>query len=288
MDIWEVKQVIATGRSVSLKNEQQKLSNMKKIIFLFAFILIALTGFSQDTLSQFKKDSLIEGNDTLRYRILYPENFDAKKTYPLVIYLHGSGERGHDNTNQLKYVVPFFESIEKQEPSIIIAPQCPDTLSWAKLKIAPGNYFSTKREFIFYPESAPTPAMRLLISLTKKWHSESFVNKNKIYVGGLSMGGMGTYKMLIRKPVSFAAAFVICGGTNVITLKQKLGKTPIWIFHGADDPVVSVDYARQVVSALQMDKKEVKYTEYPGVGHDSWLKAFQEKELIPWLYEHKR
>ncbi|WP_447643032.1 MULTISPECIES: carboxylesterase family protein [Chitinophagaceae] len=261
---------------------------MKKMIVLFASILVSAAGFSQDTLSRFKSDSLIEGSDTLRYRILYPDNFDATKAYSLVIYLHGSGERGHDNTSQLKYVVPFFETIEQQFPSVIIAPQCPDSSFWAKIKVAPGNYFSTKREIIFYPESTPTPAMRLLVSLTKKWQSEKFIDKNKVYIGGLSMGGMGTYEMLIRKPVPFAAAFVICGGTNVITLKQKLGKTPIWIFHGADDPVVSVDYARQIVSALQMDKKEVKYTEYPGVGHDSWLKAFQEKDLVPWLFQHKR
>lgn len=249
---------------------------------------IGHTAFCQDDISQFKADSIVEGKDTLRYRILYPPNFDAKKSYPLFIYLHGSGERGHDNTSQLKYVVPFLESIQQQNPSIIIAPQCPDSLDWARIKIAPGNYFSTKREIIFSPDGVPTTPMRLLVTLSKKWQSENFVDKNKVYIGGLSMGGMGTYEMLIRKPIPFAAAFVICGGTNVITLKQKLGKTPIWIFHGANDPIVSVDYARQVVSMLQMEKKEVKYTEYPGVGHDSWLKAFQEKDLIPWLYQHKR
>ncbi len=261
---------------------------MKRTIFSLLFCLLAFIGFGQDSLSSFKRDSLIEGSDTLRYRILFPENFDEKKSYPLVIYLHGSGEKGSDNTKQLKYVVPFFESIEKQNPSIIIAPQCPDSSSWAKIKTTPGNYFGSKREIIFYPESAPTSAMRLLISLTKKWQSEKFIDKNKVYIGGLSMGGMGTYEMLIRKPVPITAAFVICGGTNVLTLKQKMGKTPIWIFHGADDPIVSVDYARQVVSMLQLEKREVKYTEYPGVGHDSWLKAFQEKDLIPWLFQHKR
>ncbi|MFT4204138.1 MAG: dienelactone hydrolase family protein [Chitinophagaceae bacterium] len=260
---------------------------MKQFIFVTTFILIGLSAYSQDTLSQFKSDSLIEGNDTLRYRILYPDNFDAKKSYPLVIFLHGSGERGHDNTKQLKYVVPFFESIEQQQPSIILAPQCPDTAFWAKIKVDSPKY-TPNRKIIFYPDNTPTPPMCLLLSLTKKWQSEKCVDKNRVYIGGLSMGGMGTYEMLIRKPVPFAAAFVICGGTNVITLKQKIGKTPIWVFHGADDPVVSVNYARQVVSILQMEKKEIKYTEYPGVGHDSWLKAFQEKDLVPWLFQHQR
>lgn len=261
---------------------------MKRLFLAIALLLVCLNGFSQEDLSKFKADSIIEGNDTLRYRILYPDNFDAKKQYPLFFFLHGAGERGNDNTKQLKFVVPFMESIESQHPSVIIIPQCSDSSFWAKMKIAPGNYFGAKREIIFYPESAPTIAMKLLISLTKKWQSEKFIDKNMVYIGGLSMGGMGTYELLIRKPIPFAAAFVICGGTNVITLKQKLGKTPLWIFHGVNDPIVSVDYSRQVVSMLQREKREVKYTEYPGVGHDSWLNAFQDKELIPWLYQHKR
>jgi len=261
---------------------------MKQLLSIAAFLLTGFSAWAQEDISRFKADSIIEGDDTLRYRILLPENFDAGKQYPLVIYLHGSGERGRDNTSQLKYVVPFMQSIEQQNPSIILAPQCSDSSSWAKTKTAPATYFATKRDIVFYPEDKPTSAMQLLISLTKKWQSEKCVDKNKIYIGGLSMGGMGTYEMLIRKPVPFAAAFVICGGTNVIALKQKIGKTPIWVFHGADDPVVSVDYARQAVSMLQREKKEVKYTEYPGTGHDSWLKAFQEKDLIPWLYQHKK
>ena len=267
--------------------QTKNIPNMKQFFFLFACVLAGTTGFSQDNLSRFKSDSIMDGKDTLRYRILYPDSFDGEKSYPLFIYLHGSGERGHDNTSQLKYVVPFLESIEKQNPCIILAPQCPDTMDWAKIKVAPGDYFTTKRAIVFYPESVPTAPMRLLLSLAKKWQSEKFVDRNRVYVGGLSMGGMGTYELLVRKPVPFAAAFVICGGTNVITLKQKLGKTPIWIFHGTNDPVVSVDYARQVVSALQLEKKEVKYTEYPGVGHDSWIRAFQEKDLIPWLFRHE-
>ncbi|PZP43766.1 MAG: phospholipase [Pseudopedobacter saltans] len=261
---------------------------MKKSLVTIISAFICLHALSQNAIDQFQSDSIIEGSDTLRYRILYPKGFDPSKQYPLFFFLHGSGERGKDNTSQLKYVMPFMESIESQHPSVIIAPQCPDSSFWAKIKSTPGNYFGSKREIIFYPESTPTPAMRLLVSLTKKWQSEKFIDKNMVYIGGLSMGGMGTYELLIRKPIPFAAAFVICGGTNVITLKQKLGKTPIWIFHGANDPIVPVEYGRQVSSMLQREKKEVKYTEYPGVGHDSWLNAFQEKELIPWLYQHKR
>ena len=261
---------------------------MKQVAFFICLILLSLCSLAQEDVSQFKADSIVDGKDTLRYRLLYPSNFSNENQYPLVIFLHGAGERGHDNTSQLKYAVPFFQNIEKQNPSIIIVPQCPDSSFWAKVKTTPGNYFNPKPEFTFYPDGNPTPAMKCLITLAKKWHAEKFVNKNQIYIGGLSMGGMGTYELLIRRPIPFTAAFVICGGTNVITLKNKIGKTPIWIFHGEQDPIVSVDYARQIYAMMKREDKEVKYTEYPGVGHDSWLKALQEKDLIPWLFQHKR
>ncbi|HYC28023.1 MAG TPA: dienelactone hydrolase family protein, partial [Chitinophagaceae bacterium] len=110
----------------------------------------------------------------------------------------------------------------------------------------------------------------------------------RIYVGGLSMGGMGTFEILWRKPGFFAAAFPICGG-GATSMISTYGKDfPIWVFHGSSDPVVNVEYSRQMVGGLQDAGAKVKYSEYPGVKHDSWTNAFAEPDLLPWLFSQQK
>jgi len=114
------------------------------------------------------------------------------------------------------------------------------------------------------------------------------VDSRRIYVGGLSMGGFGTFEILWRRPQLFAAAFPICGGGNPVGVNLYGKKFPIWVFHGAADDVVPVANSRIMVDALKTAGAKVKYTEYPGVKHDSWKNAFAEPELLPWLFAKKR
>jgi predicted peptidase len=110
------------------------------------------------------------------------------------------------------------------------------------------------------------------------------VNTKKIYIGGLSMGGMGTFEMLWRKPHFFAAAFAICGGGNPEKVSDYASGFPIWVFHGDSDPTVKVGNSRLMVNALKKAGAKVKYTEYPGVAHNSWDNAFAEPGLLDWLF----
>ena len=122
--------------------------------------------------------------------------------------------------------------------------------------------------------------MELMNNMVK----EGMAKTRQIYVGGLSMGGFGTFEILWRKPHFFAAAFPICGGGNPGKVEVYARKFPIWVFHGGSDPVVPVANSHLMVNALKAAGADVKYTEYPGVGHDSWKNAFAEPELLPWLF----
>jgi predicted peptidase len=114
------------------------------------------------------------------------------------------------------------------------------------------------------------------------------VDTNRRYVGGLSMGGFATYDILWRKPHVFAAAFPICGGGNPDQVNLYATNFPIWIFHGSIDPVVPVANSRLMYKTLRAAGADVKYTEYPGVKHDSWKKAFAEPNLLPWLFAQRK
>jgi predicted peptidase len=122
--------------------------------------------------------------------------------------------------------------------------------------------------------------MELLDSLVKL----SYVDVNRIYIGGLSMGGMGTFELLARRPKIFAAAFPICGGGNPKNVKRYAQRVKLWVFHGESDDVVPLYHSQRMVDAIKKDKGDVRFSVYPGVGHNSWENAFAEPELLPWLF----
>ncbi|UKJ08959.1 prolyl oligopeptidase family serine peptidase [Solitalea lacus] len=247
---------------------------------LFIFPSIPLQAQNLDL---FLKKEFILKNDTLKYRILLPENFDAAKKYPLILFLHGAGERGSDNEKQLVHGSKLFlsDSIRKQFPAIVIFPQCPENQFWSnvKIKITPDH-----REFTFQANGEPTTPLALVQKFMKNFIAQGNVDNKRIYIMGLSMGGMGTFELLWRNPKLFAAAIPICGGAHPATVKQYAKHTAVWIFHGADDPVVPVDFSRQMFEALKQAKAEAKYTEYPGIGHNSWDNTFAEPQLLSWLF----
>ncbi|WP_236642044.1 GDSL-type esterase/lipase family protein [Dokdonia sinensis] len=222
---------------------------------------------------------------TLGYQMLKPKNFDPNKTYPVHLFLHGAGERGDDNTAQLTHGSELFVQKNDEFPAIIIFPQCPKDDYWAQVDITRNEQMG-ENIFSFPEVSEPTWAMGAVISLMDEMVKKVYVDKSRIYVGGLSMGGMGTYEMLHRRPDMFAAATAICGGGNLANIKNWASKTPIWIFHGEDDGVVPARYSKLITEALMRNEATPKISFYPNVKHNSWDNAFSEPDFFSWIYSH--
>lgn len=257
-----------------------------KFVFL-AFIFCSTSLLNAQDLSLYQKKYFIHNNDTLPYRILFPLNYDPSKKYPLILFLHGSGERGDNNESQLAHGSRLFlrDSIRQNYPSIVVFPQCPQESYWSNVNRSEDKH--GEERYVFQTGGEPTAAMALLQRLLKKIIKDYPVEKKQIYVGGLSMGGMGTFEIVWRNPKLFAAAFPICGGADVASAK-RFKKLPWWIFHGGKDDVVLPQFSQRIVTALEKLNADVKFTFYPEANHNSWDSAFAEPGLMPWLFsKHK-
>ena len=258
---------------------------MKKTAFILLIITSVISTKAQDT-NLYKPEKFIQGTDTLLYRILMPENFDKTKTYPVLLFLHGAGERGNDNQAQLVHGGKLFlrPEVRANYPAIVIFPQCPEDSYWSNVK---SSMVNGKRNFEFEKGGKPTLAMKMVMSLMEQVKDLPYTDNKRIYAGGLSMGGMGTFEILRRMRGEFAAAFAVCGGDNPENVR-KYKNIPLWIFHGAKDDVVPPENSQIIADALKAKKADVKFTMYPEANHNSWDQAFAEPELISWLFSHKR
>jgi predicted peptidase len=252
-----------------------------KLISLLLIFCCPFAGVSQDLSMYQKKEFTSSDGGKLLYRILLPEEYDRAKKYPLVLVLHGAGERGSDNEKQLMHGAKMFldPGVRKKYPAIVVFPQCPETGYWSSVKI---DRSQTPLQLDFdYTRPIPEPlllAMKLLQELVAKER----VDSRCVYITGLSMGGMGTFEAVHRYRDSFAAALPICGGGD--TVRYEKVKTPFWVFHGDADAVVDVQYSRAMVDRLKEMKVKVKYTEYSGVNHNSWDSAFAEPNFLKWMF----
>jgi predicted peptidase len=219
------------------------------------------------------------------YRLQMPKTLNSSASYPLVLFFHGSGERGDDNHKQLRHGVARFAAPDSQAnyPCLVVAPQCP-----ADLDNQP-TMWTGERERMHLLKLAPKAAapLRTALELVIAVQEEFPVDKDRVYVTGISMGGFATWEALIRYPEKFAAAIPVCGGGDA-SCADRLRNIPIWAFHGADDPTVPVQYSRSMVEMIERAGGHPRYTEYPGVGHNSWDRAYAEPELLSWLFSHKR
>ncbi len=259
---------------------------MKKIIKQILLILILIGGISLSAShaqpSRFEKSRFIgDKGDTLNYRILTPDSNPNRK-YPLVIFLHGSGERGNDNDAQLKWGVMNFATDQsmKMYPAIVIVPQCPVNQSWSNFDSKPNS-----REM--HLKNSPSKPMEVLHQLILQLIKTVPVDTNRIYITGLSMGGFGTYDAIARYPNLFAAAVPVCGGGD-ISKAPVFAHIPIWILHGSEDPAVDPLFSLDMVSALFKAKANPGLTMYPEFGHFSWLAAYSDPLVIEWMFrQHK-
>jgi len=225
------------------------------------------------------------GGAEYHFRVFIPKGWSRNKKSPIVLFLHGAGERGDDNLAQTK--IGIGPSILRQQdklPFIIVLPQCPRNRWWTE-------------------PDMQAQAMQALEQTIKEFNAD----RARTYLTGLSMGGYGSWFLAANNPSRFAAVAVVCGGVrpppgiNVprpndgftaaadpyAAVAAKVVKTPVWVFHGGADPVVPVSESRKMVEAIKAAGGSVRYNEYEGVGHNSWDQAYGETEFFSWMLAHK-
>lgn len=251
-------------------------------IVMLCIAVIALPAANAQSTNLFSPQSYTNGKgDTLFYRQLTPDA-NPKRHYPLIIFLHGSGERGSDNIAQLKWGVMNFATEQNllKYPAVIIAPQCPNNAGWTQ----PGRDRSVTSMSM---ASSPTKPMELLLELIKKMKAQGQIDTARIYITGLSMGGFGTFDAIEREPGLFAAAVPVCGGGDPAKA-ASLAKLPMWIFTGSEDPTVNPEYSLNMLEAIWKTGARPGFTMLPEVGHFSWLGAYTDPLMIEWLFrQHK-
>ncbi len=198
---------------------------------------------------------------TLGYLLYLPKDYAQKDSWPLLLFLHGAGERGENLDRVKANGPPKLIAAGKDFPFVVVSPQCPSrSRGWQ-----------------------PQELSMLLDEIIEKYK----VDKDRIYVTGLSMGGFGTWALAASTPERFAAIVPICGGGDPNTAR-RIAHIPVWVFHGAKDKTVPLERSEKMVEALKKANGNVKFTIYPEAGHDSWTAAYNDPELFKWLLEQKR
>ncbi len=240
---------------------------MKKLTLKIAILLAGaavlvptMASAAEPTTGQKPGEADRSGKVQLKYLLHLPKDYDQKDSWPLLLFLHGIGERG-DNLDLVKmHGPPKLIAAGKEFPFIVVSPQCPSDRWWKSDDLS-----------------------ALLDEIVEKYK----VDRDRICVTGLSMGGFGTWSLVAFSPDRFAAFVPICGGGDPKTA-ARLAHVPIWVFHGAKDPVVPVKRSEEMVAALKEAGGNVKFTVYPEAGHDSWTEAYNNPELYDWLFQQKR
>jgi dienelactone hydrolase len=198
----------------------------------------------------------------LEYLLYLPDDYGSSTDFkwPLILFLHGAGERGDSLDKVKRHGPPKLVEEGKDFDFIIVSPQCPARQWWS-----------------------PELLIRLLDEVTAKYR----VDEDRIYVTGLSMGGFGTWELASKYPQRFAAAAPICGGGNP-ELAWNMRHIPVWVFHGAKDNVVSVSLSEAMVESLKKYNDKVKFTIYPEANHDSWTETYNNPELYSWFLQHSK
>ncbi len=226
------------------------------------------------------------GGKTYRYQVYVPFQWDTGRKWPIILFLHGAGERGDDALLPTQVGIATAIRLHADRfPCIVVIPQCPKDTWWTT-------------------EEMSSQALKALEESTKEFKGDP----DRTYLTGLSMGGYGTWYLAYEHPGKFAALAPICGGVRppqrvaaaanspfgdpnidpYALAAKKIGKTPVWIFHGGADKTVPPSESRNMNEALKRAGGNVRYTEYEGVGHNSWDKAYAEPDFMTWLLAQHR
>jgi len=256
---------------------------MLSLFFLSQLIVVSAyakkheTGFLDRTVT-------LQGK-TYRYQVYLPENWTSHQKWPVILFLHGAGERGDDGLLQTDVGIGSAIREDRDRiPAIVVMPQCQKSFWWVQPPMQ-------------------DVAVAALEAATKEFAGDT----QRTYLTGLSMGGYGCWRLAERYPGRFAALVVICGGIrppapaikavpelakwtppddpkSYAEVAAKIGNTPVWIFHGANDDIIPVKESQRMYAAMKQVSSDAHYTEYAGVGHFAWVKAYDEPKLYPWLF----
>ena len=258
---------------------------MKHILFLFLALMTGTYLKAQEQLpdtSLFEAHRHIEGNDTLPYRLYRSQKADTmSEALPLVIFLHGAGERGNDNCMQLKHCIKYFldDSVTSRYPFLLMVPQCPNERRWVNTDWSLPEHTM---------DSIPTAELRGVMTVLDSLIECGAVDSTRVYICGISMGGYGTWDALQRWPEKFAAAIAICGGGDS-AYAESMKAIPIYIFHGLQDGVVMPSRSIQMYDALrEAGNTGAILVTYPELGHGCWDEAFSTPGLFKWLFGKKK
>ncbi|MBP5321698.1 MAG: dienelactone hydrolase family protein [Kiritimatiellae bacterium] len=215
----------------------------------------------------------------LLYRQYLKQGETPETKIPLVLFLHGAGERGNDNAAQLKHGVgPIIQySRRKNIPMLLLVPQCPEHMMWV-------NTPWGGREHRMPPT---TSQIALTLDLLKQKRESLPIDPSRIYVTGISMGGYGTWDIIQREPEIFVAAIPICGGGDT-TKAARIKNIPIWAFHGDADGAVPVSRSRSMVAALWACEGKIRYREYPNMNHDVWTRTYNDPMVLDWFFRQRK
>lgn len=260
-----------------------KNSTIATIIGLVLAPLTAVSASPPSSNDEYAKCVFVDStnNTILQYRMLAPEKVEANEMYPLVVFLHGSGERGTDNEKQLSHGASTFSNpanVDKY-PSYVVFPQCKER-TWT-------DRFNAQSFMPGAPEPQISKQEEAIVDLINEMIAEYPIDKDRIYIVGISMGGIATYDLVCRYPDLFAAAVPICGAVNPDRLKSAKDVN-FMIFHGEEDEEIPSICGREAYKSLSAAGANVDYIEFVGMGHDCWSSAFNYPSLLPWLYaQHK-
>jgi len=236
------------------------INSPRRVAFLFALLLGFSAGVRSAPGEQQAARLDVQVRVTLDYLLFLPEGYDEKDSWPLMLFLHGAGERGDDLELVKKHGPPKIVETNKDFPFILVSPQCKAKRWWESLELT-----------------------ALVDQIVAKYK----VDEDRIYVTGLSMGGFGTWSLAAYTPNRFAAIAPICGGGEPYWAK-RFAHVPARVFHGAKDPVVALERSQEMVDALAKHDGNVKLTVYPEAGHDAWTETYDNPELYDWLLQQKR
>lgn len=220
----------------------------------------------------------------LLYRLYIPEGYNSSEKYPLILYLHGGGGNGDDNKSQIgpiaeKIISPLFQDISK---SFVMLPQCPKGEQWLNTNFRNTPFTNYDQDSI--PES---DSMKMIIKALSNLGKDYNIDKTRIYITGYSMGGSGTWDIIIRYPDIFAAAVPVTGVSDPSKAKS-ISDLPVWAFHGVKDEISSVENTRNMIRELKNNGSPCKYTEYQDIGHDLWTSAYNDSEMVKWLFSQQK
>jgi predicted peptidase len=241
-------------------------------LLLSGFLAAGSSAAAPDVKSGLLTRTVEVGGESYTYQVFVPASLAGKRDVPVILFLHGIGQRGEGGFLPADGAAGgFVRQYLEQIPAVALLPQC-----------RKGKYWHD-------PEME-----RMVLAELEQTASEFSADPKRLYLAGVSMGGFGAWHFASQHPKKFAAVVSICGGSPIVSgdrfgaVARGVGRTPVWVFHGAEDRIVPVSESRRMVEALKaIEGSRVRYSEYAGVGHNVWLNALAEPQLIPWLLEQR-